>query len=137
MFSMRLEVLMPKPNTKSIVCILGTGSNCTYFDGKNLINKKTKKRIKGCIPVHLLGCPADMDLINKICIDHKIEVIEDATESLGSEYKGRMCGTLSDLGCFSFNGNKIITTGGGGAVISNNKSIAKKVFNLSTIYKKL
>lgn len=110
-------------------------SKFTYFDGKNLINKKTKKRIKGCIPVHLLGCPADMDSINKICIDNKIEVIEDAAESLGSEYKGRMCGTLSDLGCFSFNGNKIITTGGGGMIVTNNEELAIKAKHLTTTAK--
>ncbi|MBU1122252.1 MAG: aminotransferase class I/II-fold pyridoxal phosphate-dependent enzyme [Candidatus Omnitrophota bacterium] len=74
-------------------------------------------RTKAIIPVHLYGNPCNMDKIEKIAQKHKLYVIEDATESLGAKYKGRYTGTFGDFGCFSFNGNKIITTGGGGMVV--------------------
>src|SRR5437667_6200061 len=61
-----------------------------------------------------------------------LPIVEDATESLGSRYKGRHTGTLGDLGCFSFNGNKLITTGGGGMVVTKNPEAARKVRYLST-----
>ena len=95
-------------------------------------NKNTSKRIKAIIPVHIFGHPADMEEINSVCKAHNIDVVEDATESLGSEYKGKKTGSFSKLGCFSFNGNKIITTGGGGMVVTDNKALAEKVKHLST-----
>ena len=63
---------------------------------------------------------------------NNIDIIEDATESLGSEYKGKKTGSFGVAGCFSFNGNKIITTGGGGMVVTDNINIAKRVRHLST-----
>lgn len=72
---------------------------------------------KAIIPVHLYGNPCDMDSIISIARKHNLLVIEDATESLGATFKGSQTGTFGDLGCFSFNGNKIITTGGGGMVV--------------------
>lgn len=101
-----------------------------------LYNKKSKRRIKAIIPVHIFGHPADMDELLKICKESNIDIIEDATESLGSEYKGKKTGSFGAAGCFSFNGNKIITTGGGGMVVTNNGNIAKKVRHLSTQAKK-
>jgi perosamine synthetase len=101
-----------------------------------LYNKKSKRRIKAIIPVHIFGHPADMDELLKICKKNNIDIIEDATESLGSEYKGKKIGSFGAAGCFSFNGNKIITTGGGGMVVTNNNSIAKKIKHLSTQAKK-
>jgi dTDP-4-amino-4,6-dideoxygalactose transaminase len=77
-----------------------------------------------------------MDELLKICKKNNIDIIEDATESLGSEYKGKKIGSFGAAGCFSFNGNKIITTGGGGMVVTNNNSIAKKIKHLSTQAKK-
>ena len=65
------------------------------------------------IAVHLYGHPVDMDPIQELAAEHGIAVIEDATEALGSRYRGALCGTLGDIGCFSFNGNKVITSGGG------------------------
>jgi perosamine synthetase len=76
---------------------------------------------KAIIVVHLYGTPCDMDAILNIAKKHNLVVIEDATESLGSTYQGKSVGTIGDIGCFSFNGNKMITTGSGGMVVSNNQ----------------
>jgi perosamine synthetase len=75
-------------------------------------------RTKAIVAVHLYGHPADMDPIVATAREHGAFVIEDATEALGSSYRGRPCGTLGDIACFSFNGNKVITTGGGGMVLA-------------------
>jgi len=83
------------------------------------IEKSITGKTKAIIPVHLYGNPCNMDEILKIAKKHNLYVIEDATESLGAKYKGRHTGTFGDFGCFSFNGNKIITTGGGGMVVGN------------------
>ena len=93
---------------------------------KTLINKKTGRRVKAVIPVHIFGNMADMAEINDIAEEYGLSVLEDATEALGSYYtKGRFAGkhagTLGALGVYSFNANKIITTGGGGMIISQNK----------------
>ena len=82
----------------------------------SLITKKTK----AIIPVHLYGNPCDMSRIMKIARKYRLCVIEDATESLGATFRGRHTGTFGDFGCFSFNGNKTITTGGGGMVVGKN-----------------
>ncbi len=99
-------------------------------------NKTTGRRIKAIIPVHIFGHPADMDRLNDICSRKGIDVIEDATESLGSEYKGKKAATLGLAGCLSFNGNKIITTGGGGMVVTNDRKIAEKIRHITTQAKK-
>jgi dTDP-4-amino-4,6-dideoxygalactose transaminase len=78
---------------------------------------KTGKKPKAIIPVHLYGIPARIDRIKEIAAKYGIPVLEDAAESLGSEYRGRQCGSFGDLACLSFNGNKIITTSGGGALV--------------------
>jgi perosamine synthetase len=85
------------------------------------IEMNITKKTKAILLVHLYGNPCDMDAIMKISRKNKLFVIEDATESLGSKYKRQYTGTFGDLGCFSFNGNKTITTGGGGMVVGNNK----------------
>jgi len=96
------------------------------------IEEKITDRTKAIIPVHLYGHPADMNAINTIAEYHNLFVIEDATEGLGSLYKGKRVGTLSDIGCFSFNGNKLITTGSGGMIVTNNESWAEEAKFLST-----
>ncbi|MFZ5906252.1 MAG: aminotransferase class V-fold PLP-dependent enzyme [Nitrospirota bacterium] len=88
------------------------------------IEKKITKKTKAILIVHLYGNPCDMDRVMKIARKYKLYVIEDATESLGATYKSKFTGTFGDFGCFSFNGNKIITTGGGGMVVGKN---AKKL----------
>ena len=90
------------------------------------------KKPKAIIVVHLYGMPAQMEKIMRIAQKYEIPVIEDAAEALGSEYKGRSLGTFGDIGIFSFNGNKIITTSGGGALVSANEEYIKKARFLST-----
>jgi len=99
-------------------------------------NKITGKRIKAMVPMHALGHPCYMDELLQIAHDFRIQVVEDAAESLGSFYKDKHTGTLGLLGALSFNGNKIITTGGGGAILTDNDEIAKQARHLSTTAKK-
>ena len=91
------------------------------------IRKAITKKTKAIIPVHLYGSVCNMDEIIEIARENKLSVIEDATESLGATYKNRQTGTFGDFGCFSFNGNKIITTGGGGMIVSNNQKQAEHI----------
>ena len=88
--------------------------------------------VKAVIVVHLYGLSADMDKIMAICKKHKVPVIEDAAESLGTYYKGKHTGTIGDYGIFSFNGNKIITTSGGGMLVSDHEERIAKVRFWST-----
>lgn len=91
------------------------------------IEKAITKKTKALIPVHLYGNPCNLDEIIEIAKEHHLFVIEDATESLGASYKGRQTGTFGDFGCFSFNGNKLITTGGGGMIATNDEKQAEHV----------
>jgi dTDP-4-amino-4,6-dideoxygalactose transaminase len=90
------------------------------------------KKPKAIIVVHLYGMPAKIDQIMAIARKYDVPVIEDAAEALGSEFKGQALGTFGDIGIFSFNGNKIITTSGGGAIVSENEAYIKKARFLST-----
>ena len=101
----------------------------------NCINKKTKKIIKACVPMHTFGHPCKIDKIVSICKKYNISVIEDAAESLGSFYKNRHTGTFGQIGVFSFNGNKIITTGGGGMIVTDDEVLAKKAKHITTTAK--
>ena len=87
---------------------------------------KNNKLPKAVIVVNLYGQSADYDEILKICNKYNVPVIEDAAESLGTTYKDRQTGTIGEIGIFSFNGNKIITTSGGGMMVSNNEEYTKK-----------
>ncbi len=108
-----------------------------YFEHNVLFNKTTHKQIKAIIIVHVFGNIADMNAIMEVAANYNLKVIEDATEALGSfytkgMYKGRYAGTIGDIGVYSFNGNKIITTGGGGMIVSKNKDYLDKCRYLST-----
>lgn len=105
---------------------------CELRDDGYTYNKKTDRRVKAVIPVHVFGHPTDMEVLCAICQKNNIDIIEDATESLGSEYKERKTGSFGKIGCFSFNGNKIITTGGGGMVVTNDDELAARVRHLTT-----
>lgn len=104
---------------------------CTAVDGV-AVNRTTGRRVAAVIPVHVFGTSVDMDAILGLARDHSLAVIEDASEALGSEYKGRRCGGLAPIGCLSFNGNKIVTSGGGGAILTNDETIARKARYLTT-----
>lgn len=93
---------------------------------------KTGKKPKAIIPVHLYGMPAKMDEIMAIAGQYEIPVLEDAAEALGSEYKGRKCGTFGEFACLSFNGNKMITTSGGGALVCSTEEEAKRTMFYAT-----
>jgi perosamine synthetase len=95
-------------------------------------NKTTGRRIKACVPMHTFGHPCRIDEIAEICNKHKIDLIEDAAESIGSFYKGKHTGTFGKIGMISFNGNKTITTGGGGVLLFNDEKLAKRAKHLST-----
>jgi perosamine synthetase len=98
----------------------------------NCYNKNTGHRIKACVPMHTFGHPVLIEELIKVCEKYKIELIEDAAESLGSFYKDKHTGTFGKIGVLSFNGNKIITTGGGGMLLFNDLGLAAKAKHLTT-----
>ena len=103
----------------------------TIFKKKHSYNKKTKKRISAIIPVHVWGNDVDLEKLLLICKKRNIAILEDASESFGTKYingkiKNKYTGTVGKIGCISFNGNKIITTGGGGMILTNDKKMAKR-----------
>src|SRR5882757_2295473 len=95
-------------------------------------HKATGKRIPIIMPVHVLGNICDMDRLLAIAQKNNLIVIEDSTEALGSYYKGKHAGSFGLMGTFSYNGNKIITTGGGGMIVTNDEALAKKAKHLTT-----
>ncbi len=111
-------------------------TQCEFVDGE-LYLKETKQHIKAIVVVHVFGNMADMESIMAVARDYNLKVIEDATEALGTKYTegiyaGKYAGCIGDFGAFSFNGNKIITTGGGGMLVAKNIEDAKHVAYLST-----
>jgi len=111
-------------------------TQCHFTNGKTY-NNKSGKHIPAMIVVHVFGNMADMERIKSLADKFNIAIIEDATEALGTKYisgifMGRFAGTIGDIGVYSFNGNKIITTGGGGMVVSNNRDYLNKIRHLST-----
>jgi aminotransferase in exopolysaccharide biosynthesis len=109
-------------------------SHCEVKDAK-CFNKTTKKRVKACVAMHTFGHPCRIDEIAALCKEWHITLVEDAAESLGSHYKAKHTGTFGEFGVFSFNGNKIITSGGGGVLVTNNKTLAQKAKHLTTTAK--
>jgi aminotransferase in exopolysaccharide biosynthesis len=109
-------------------------NNCEIRNN-SCINKTTKKTIKACVPMHTFGHPCKIDKIKEICEKWHIFLVEDSAESLGSYYKNKHTGTFGKIGAFSFNGNKIITSGGGGVIVTDDESLAKKAKHLTTTAK--
>jgi perosamine synthetase len=101
-------------------------------DGGETRHRATGRRVSAILPVHILGHPVDMDPILDLARRYGLRVVEDATEGLGSKYRGRAVGCLGDVGCFSFNGNKIITTGGGGMLVTADRHLAERARYLTT-----
>ena len=109
----------------------------TVFKNGASYNKKTSRKISAIILVHVFGNAVYLDDLVEICQERNIRIIEDAAESLGTryirgKYDGEHTGTIGDIGCLSFNGNKIITAGGGGMILTNNKELSKKACYLTT-----
>lgn len=104
----------------------------TELHNQKCIQKKTGKQIKALMPVHVLGNMTDMDRLKKIAEKYFLPIVEDASEALGSRYSDKHAGTFGILGCFSFNGNKIMTTGGGGMIVTNDANLARKAKHLTT-----
>ena len=98
-------------------------------------NKTSGKRISACLPMHTFGFPVHLDELLSVCEKWRLPIVEDAAEALGSTYKGKPTGSFGQLGIFSFNGNKTVTSGGGGALVSNNLYLAEKAKHLSTTAK--
>ena len=109
-------------------------TNCEITNNK-CINKTTGKTIKACVPMHTFGHPCKIEEMKNICDEWNITLVEDAAESLGSYYKKRHTGTFGTLGAFSFNGNKIITSGGGGVIVTDDEILAKRAKHLTTTAK--
>lgn len=111
-------------------------SNECEIKGEELYNKSTGNRIPVITVVHVFGNPIDMERVMDLASKYKLQVLEDAAEALGSfytegRYKGKHCGTIGKMGVFSFNANKIITTGGGGMVVSNDDDLLEHLRFLS------
>jgi len=104
---------------------------CTWKNSE-LRNSTTGRRIKAVVPVHILGHPVDIDPVIRIAKKFGLIVIEDAAEALGVKYSGKMVGSLGDISCLSFNGNKIITTGGGGMILTNHEQWSHRARQLTT-----
>ncbi len=109
-------------------------TNCEVVDNK-CINKATNRQIKACVPMHTFGHPCKIDEIKEICDSWNITLVEDAAESLGSYYKNKHTGTFGKIGAFSFNGNKIITSGGGGVIVTDDEVLAKRAKHITTTAK--
>jgi perosamine synthetase len=98
-------------------------------------NKKTGKRISACLPMHTFGFPVRLDELVNVCNTWNIPIVEDAAESLGSEFNNKPTGSFGEVGVFSFNGNKIVTCGGGGAIVTNNIDLGIRGKYLTTTAK--
>jgi dTDP-4-amino-4,6-dideoxygalactose transaminase len=98
-------------------------------------NKKTNKKIASCMPMHTFGFPVHLDDLLKVCNKWNIPLVEDAAEAIGSEYHSKPIGSFGKLGVFSFNGNKIVTSGGGGAIVTNDIKLGIKAKHLTTTAK--
>jgi len=130
------EVIVPALTFASVAnAVLYTGAKPVFVDSHpnywcinpSKLEEKITKRTKAIIPVHLYGNPCNMNSTMKIAEDYNLYVIEDCAEALGAKYKDRKVGTFGNIACFSFYGNKIITTGEGGMCLTNDEDLAQKM----------
>jgi perosamine synthetase len=110
-------------------------SATTEIHSGRCMNRSTGKIIRAMVPMHTFGHPVDINALLAIAYDFRLQLIEDAAESLGSTVGGRHTGTFGVMGTLSFNGNKTITTGGGGAILTNNLELARRAKHLTTTAK--
>jgi len=108
--------------------------NCEVKNGICL-EKLSGKIVRACVPMHTFGLPCKIDDIKEICNAWNVALVEDAAESLGSYYKSKHTGTFGKVGAFSFNGNKIATSGGGGAIVTDDENLAKLAKHITTTAK--
>ncbi|MEG1257322.1 LegC family aminotransferase [Clostridium sp.] len=134
------EVIVPSMTfISSVNAIKYTGGTPVFVDvcrdtfvmNTDKIEELITSKTKAIMPVHIYGYPVDMDKVNEIAKKHNLYVIEDATEALGTTYKGKMVGALGHIGCFSFNGNKLMTTGAGGMLVTEDKVLGERAKYLS------
>lgn len=127
------EVIVPDfTMIASVFAVIYTGATPVFVDVEpdtyninvDLIEAKITKKTKAIMPVHIYGHSVDMDPLLALAQKHHLRVIEDAAEAHGGLYKGKKCGSIGDIGCFSFYGNKIITTGEGGMLVTNDDTLA-------------
>jgi perosamine synthetase len=98
-------------------------------------NKTTGRKISACLPMHTFGFPVHLNELINVCRQWGIPLVEDAAESLGSEYRGKPTGSFGIIGTYSLNGNKIVTSGGGGVIVSNDITLGQKAKHLTTTAK--
>ena len=108
------------------------GEDCERDGGGRILRKRDRRRVACVMPVHVLGNMCDVERLAAVAKTYDLPVVEDSTEALGSAYAGRAAGSFSALGVFSFNGNKIISTGGGGVIVTADEGLAKAAKHLST-----
>ncbi|MDW7678845.1 MAG: aminotransferase class I/II-fold pyridoxal phosphate-dependent enzyme, partial [Bacillota bacterium] len=109
---------------------------CRFTDGK-LINNRSNRHVKAIVVVHVFGNMANMEKVMEIAENFNLKVIEDATEAIGTKYikgmyRGKHAGTIGDIGVYSYNGNKIMTTGGGGMIVSEDERLLERAKHLTT-----
>jgi len=109
--------------------------NAELRDDSYCYNKTTGKKISACLPMHTFGFPIHLDELKAVCDAWNISIVEDAAESLGSEYKDKPTGSIGKIGVFSFNGNKIVTCGGGGAIVTNDEELGVRGKYITTTAK--
>ncbi len=133
------EVIVPTfTYIASVNSIAYTGAKPVFVDSlydtwqidPDDIRRKITSHTKAIMPVHLYGYPCDMDSIRQIAAEHKLYVIEDCAEAFGSKYKNQFAGSFGDIACFSFFGNKTITTGEGGMIATNNKQLYDRAVHI-------
>ncbi len=129
------EVIIPNfTMISSAFSVCHTGAKPVFVDAEKetwnidpkKIEEKVTNRTKAIMVVHIYGHPCDMDPIIDIAKKYNLKIIEDSAEAHGAEYRGKKCGSLGDIACFSFYANKMITTGEGGMVVTNDEELAKK-----------
>jgi perosamine synthetase len=98
-------------------------------------NKKTNRKIAACMPMHTFGFPIHVNELVKVCDKWNIPIVEDAAEAIGSEYHSKPIGSFGKIGVFSFNGNKIVTSGGGGVIVTSDVELGVKAKHLTTTAK--
>lgn len=130
------EVLVPDftfPATANVVAqqgavpVLVDIDLSTYNLDTDQLSRHLTARTRAVMPVHLFGLSADMDPVMAFAAEHGLAVVEDAACALGATYRGRACGSLSDVGCFSFHARKVLTTGEGGMIVTDRDDLAEKI----------